>query len=158
MGIAFWLPWIVFLALFMYFFWRRAERNGDNELARRLARSRVEVKWIPLWMRLGVLGYLVAYSLSKYFERKEILNFVMPVVMSCACLHYFVLGPRRKREFREKLRACNDRICPQCMYSLEDGRPDGTCPECGTAYTDEGLHAAWAFLHRAETKNQTPPA
>jgi len=139
---------ILLIALLSYFIWRRAEANGDNELSRRFARSRVGIKWIPLWVQLGGVCYLVAYPISKYLDKEEIRDFTIPIVIVCGVLQMFVLQPRRRREFRERLRACGDRICPQCLYSLEDGRPEGTCPECGTGYTDESLHADWAFLYQ----------
>jgi len=154
MGIGIWISAIALTAVLGYCFSRRAERSGDTEFERRMARSRVNVNRIPMWVRLGGLGYLVVYAISRYLDRSDILNFAVPLFMAVGCLHLFVLRPRLKRQFREKLRACGNRICPQCLYSLEDGRPDGVCPECCTAYTDEGLHAAWAFLHEAEVRKR----
>jgi hypothetical protein len=86
-------------------------------------------------------SFIIVYILIKSFR-----NFDFHLFLS----DLFFFRPRRRRRFREKLIACGDRICPQCLYSLEDGRLEGTCPECGTAYTDSSLHAAWAFLRQAE--------
>lgn len=155
--LVFLLPFVI-LSILIFVILRRVHGGQRYELDRRIARARVETEWIPWWLRLGSVAYLLAYALSKFFDRNDILDYAIPVILGSFLFAQLVIRPRRKREFQARLRACNDRICPQCMYSLEDGRPDGVCPECGTAYTDESLHSAWAFLHKAETKNQTPPA
>lgn len=151
--LVFLLPFVILWILIVVIV-RRVHGGQRYELDRRIARARVETKWIPWWLRLGSVAYLLAYALSKFFDRSDILDYAIPVILGSLLFAQLVIRPRRKREFEAHLRACNDRICPQCLYSLEDGRPDGTCPECGTPYTDEGLHAAWAFLHEAQVRKR----
>jgi len=43
----------------------------------------------------------------------------------------------------QKARAAGCRKCPNCMYSLVGSDPNGCCPECGQAYTQDALVAYW---------------
>ena len=148
---------LIAAGLFSVWWWRREKRLGYYELEKRIHKSRVEIAWVPNWFSIVGLVWLAAIALLYTFDRSDLIGVCSIIAGIPSWLYFFRIRPRQKREFRERLRARNDRICPKCLYSLEDGRPDGSCPECGTAYNDEGLHAAWAFLHKAETKNQTPP-
>ncbi len=38
------------------------------------------------------------------------------------------------------------RACPECHYSLMGHTADGTCPECGYAFTQESLEKDWADI------------
>jgi len=155
--LAYFIPWVL-MALIVAYLIRRSQKSQKYEMDRRIAQARVPVRWIPRWMQIVLFAYLTALGLAKYLDMEIIEFYGGMFLVAVILVRHFYVRPRRLREFEEKLSACNDRICPQCLYSLEDGRPDGVCPECGTAYTEEGLHEAWAFLHKAETKNQTPPA
>lgn len=142
------------ITVFCLWWWRRERRLGYYELEKRIYRSRVEQAWVPRWLSLVSFVGFTACTFFYFLDLTDLIGVYGLFAAIPAMFYYYRIRPRQKREFREKLRACNDRICPQCLYSLEDGRPDGTCPECGMAYTDEGLHAAWAFLHYDEVKKQ----
>jgi len=48
---------------------------------------------------------------------------------------------------RMSLRKKGYKVCPGCMYDLESLEDQGVCPECGLAYTPEGLKSMWEGLY-----------
>lgn len=53
-------------------------------------------------------------------------------------LHYNARNSLRKKGYK---------VCPGCMYDLESLEDQGICPECGQAYTPEGLKSKWESLY-----------
>lgn len=35
------------------------------------------------------------------------------------------------------------KVCPRCRYPLDHLPDEGTCPECGEAYSDRSVGEAW---------------
>ncbi|MCC6675793.1 MAG: hypothetical protein IT436_01490 [Phycisphaerales bacterium] len=50
------------------------------------------------------------------------------------------------------------RLCPRCRYDLSASAPDGTCPECGRAYTDADLHRIWRAAYRIRADGPMTPS
>jgi hypothetical protein len=49
-----------------------------------------------------------------------------------------------RRDNEEVLRA-GYRLCTACRYDLSESVPEGLCPECGAAYTHDGLARSWKW-------------
>lgn len=122
--LAFIIPWVL-MALIVAYIIRRNQKSQKYEMDRRVARARVPVTWTPQWVSVLVALYFGAYCLYLYLDREVIMNVAMLFnVSAISYIHFYVL-PKRKREFEARLRACHDRICPQCLFSLEGSPPDG---------------------------------
>jgi hypothetical protein len=76
-----------------------------------------------------------------WFSRRWLIAFssALVIVTLGNILMVIVAELRLKR----RVIAADKRICPTCGYSLLGHNAEGTCPECGQAFTPASLEAAW---------------
>jgi hypothetical protein len=48
-----------------------------------------------------------------------------------------------EKRMAARVAAANYRLCPGCLYSLVELGNEGSCPECGRAFSTTGLVAIW---------------
>jgi hypothetical protein len=69
---------------------------------------------------------------------------VLAAVGGVMTIHYVGAMPR----LVARLRAADWLLCPHCLYDLGGLDEAGACPECGHAYTHEGVASRWVEAKR----------
>jgi len=80
---------------------------------------------------------VLAGDLLPWWLRAVPWTFVYPAVIVVVCVAVL----RAVRRLRKRAAAADWRLCLACVYPLADD--EGVCPECGRAYTIDGLKKDW---------------
>lgn len=91
----------------------------------------------------GLTGRLTASS--RWADRHFMLLSMLPIAAAIIALTIWWACWSRSRQL---LQRADFRLCPRCRYDLSACQTDGTCPECGRAYTRAELRELWKAAYR----------
>lgn len=104
-------------------------------------RSAIFTLAVPLGMVVILLALIFIFRAPARFGGWVA---VVPVVIIVPASWVGVyLVNRATDDAADELKAKRFKICSHCRYDLSSHADEGTCPECGKAYTQPDLEKAW---------------
>lgn len=121
--------------------------------------------WMIAVFTAPVAGLVLLYVLGRLLSWPLVAGFwLLPTAAVVAATLFFSVGAmmecsqrRVERRDLERIIDADGRICLHCRHELA-GLPDnGTCPECGKAYTRTQLQASWRWTYRRMLRRRPWP-
>jgi hypothetical protein len=101
------------------------------------------------WLGVAYLIFFFGWPLlivAQYRSAPGFFFIVLLPMLTAGVAHQIATMRARRRDFRE-IRAASFKACLTCRYPLRDQPASGMCPECGAAYTREGLERSWRWTY-----------
>jgi uncharacterized paraquat-inducible protein A len=140
---------IVFLVVcgLTAYYWKRERDSGRLALAARFHRSRVHDTRVPNGALISASVVNTGALLFWYFGRTDLMVFTLAPGVFLTYCHIHAMR-KRFTEFERELLENNYRVCPECLYSLNETSETGKCPECGSEFSSYSLSQRWQNILR----------